>query len=276
MPSIGALLRPLDQLLRGDWRTDQPAGAGAADGAAANALSGLRLRLFVLWALALGALYGFFVGWYALFGGRSDAWLHVLAVMLKVPLLFLCTLLVTFPSLYVFGSLLGSRLSFRSMLRLLVATIVVNLTVAASMGPILGFFTLSTTSYGFMVLLNVALMGLAGLVSTGFLMRALVRLSNAQVQHAYGVQPQPPEPVVATGTISTPWPPPIPRAPAPEPAGVPPIFVVWIVTYGIVGAQMGWILRPFIGTPGAPFELFRARSGSVISGLSGAVQNLFN
>jgi hypothetical protein len=273
MPSIGALLRPLDRLLRGDWRMDQPEGAGAHEGA----LSGLRLRLFVPWALTLGALYGFFVGWFALFGGRTDALLHVLAVMLKVPLLFLCTLLVTFPSLYVFGALLGSRLSFSAMLRLLVATIVVNLTIAASLGPILGFFTLSTTSYGFMVLLNVALMGLAGLVSTGFLMRALVRLSSSQALRAYGEPVRAPEPGGAPmSATAAPWPPPIPRAPAPEPSGVPPIFIVWILTYGVVGAQMGWILRPFIGAPGAPFELFRARSGSVLSGLSGAVQSLFN
>lgn len=123
------------------------------------------------------------------------------------------------------------------------------------------------------MLLNVALMGLAGLVSTAFLMRALVRLSSSHALRAYGEPIKTPEPGAPT---AAPWPPPIPRAPAPEPSGVPPIFIVWIMTYGVVGAQMGWILRPFNGAPGAPFELFRARSGSVLSGLSGAVQSLFN
>ncbi|MHC4862420.1 MAG: hypothetical protein ACYTDY_20295 [Planctomycetota bacterium] len=32
--------------------------------------------------------------------------------------------------------------------------------------------------------------------------------------------------------------------------------------YGIVGAQMGWILRPFIGSPHLPFQVFRVRESS--------------
>lgn len=32
--------------------------------------------------------------------------------------------------------------------------------------------------------------------------------------------------------------------------------------YGLVGAQMGWLLRPFIGNPNLPFEWFRPRQGS--------------
>ena len=31
------------------------------------------------------------------------------------------------------------------------------------------------------------------------------------------------------------------------------VFVIWIMLYGIVGEQMGWILRPFIGNPELPF-----------------------
>jgi hypothetical protein len=42
---------------------------------------------------------------------------------LKVPTLFFLTLIVTFPSLYVFNALVGSRLDWGSMLRLLVASI---------------------------------------------------------------------------------------------------------------------------------------------------------
>jgi hypothetical protein len=52
------------------------------------------------------------------------------------------------------------------------------------------------------------------------------------------------------------------------------IFWVWILTYGVVGAQMGWILRPFIGAPGAPFELFRPREGSFLQGIYHAIQHM--
>ena len=98
----------------------------------------------------------------------------------KVPMLFFLTLIVTFPSLYVFNALVGSRLSFRTVLRLLVAALGVMLAVLASFGTIVVFFSLCTTSYPFMVLLNVAMFAVAGLLGMGFLLQTLHRLSLAQ------------------------------------------------------------------------------------------------
>jgi hypothetical protein len=36
---------------------------------------------------------------------------------------------------------------------------------------------------------------------------------------------------------------------------------VWIAIYAVVGMQLGWRLRPFIGSPG-PFEVFRSQGDS--------------
>ena len=36
----------------------------------------------------------------------------------------------------------------------------------------------------------------------------------------------------------------------------------WLVIYVFVGIQMGWVLRPFIGSPSAPVQFFRAESWS--------------
>jgi hypothetical protein len=36
----------------------------------------------------------------------------------------------------------------------------------------------------------------------------------------------------------------------------------WLVIYVFVGIQMGWVLRPFIGNPGAPVQFFRDDSWS--------------
>ena len=41
------------------------------------------------------------------------------------------------------------------------------------------------------------------------------------------------------------------------------IFRVWVIIYGLVGAQMGWILRPFIGAPDQAFAILRPRDGNV-------------
>ena len=53
------------------------------------------------------------------------------------------------------------------------------------------------------------------------------------------------------------------------------IFTVWTLMFAIVGAQMGWILRPFIGAPSRPFELFRERDSNFFEALMGVLRQLF-
>ena len=80
--------------------------------------------------------------------------MQLVATAVKVPALFYLTLFVTFPSLYVFNALVGSRLTLLSVLRLLVASLAVNLAVLASLGPIVLFFSLTTKSYPFIQLVE--------------------------------------------------------------------------------------------------------------------------
>lgn len=244
--SLLASLHALDQLLRG---RRSPASVSTAD-------EPLPLRTFVPWSAALGAAYGLFMGLYAL-GAMSAGGAGVkqlAACTIKLPLLFLLTLLVTFPSLYVFSALLGCRLSFSATLRLLVASITVSLAVGASLGPILGFFTLSTSSYPFIVLLNVALLGIGGLIGSTFLLRSLRALAAWELSEAGESGGEP----YAAG-----------------PSASDMIFTVWVVIYALVGLQMGWILRPFIGAPGSEFTLFRPQSGNVFESLWQCVHRLF-
>lgn len=240
----------LDELLRGNRTTAANGSLGRVD---------VPLRLFVPIAIGLGSTYGFFMGWFGVVSRSSPIYLQLLAGMIKLPALFLLTLMVTLPSLYVFNALLGSKLSFASTFRLLVGAIVVNLAVAAAFGPILGFFTISTTSYAFMILLNVTLLAIAGLVGLGFLLKAL-----------RGVSDRVPKTTVAGDD--------------PKLEGQPPrfdqgmqataIFRVWLVIYSLVGAQMGWLLRPFIGDPALPFAWFRARHGNFFQAVFQQLQNL--
>ena len=108
--------------------------------------------------------------------------LQVVASMVKVPLLFYLTLLVTLPSLYVFNALVGSRLSLSTVIRLLVASLGVIVTVLASLGPIVAFFSVSTTSYPFMVLFNVVVFAVAGVLGLTFLLQTLQRLNVAETR----------------------------------------------------------------------------------------------
>jgi hypothetical protein len=265
--------RQLDELLRGDRTSPDALREGRFN---------LPVRVFLTWAIVLGLLHGSFIGWFALFSdnphGDTHRYLQLTASTLKLPLLFLLTLGVTFPSLYVFGTLMGSRLDPRQTLRLLLASIVINLAVAASLGPILAFFTLCTSSYHFMILLNVGILGVAGLIGLGFLMRTLARLVEESVPLA---PPEPPSafrkpPGVQDAADVEPIPAARPAEPiSPSALAAASIVRVWMVLYAIVGMQMGWVLRPFIGNPEDPFTWFRERQGNVFASILGALRGLF-
>ncbi|MGH7214116.1 MAG: hypothetical protein ACREIT_05075 [Tepidisphaeraceae bacterium] len=89
-------LQALDRILRDEATRVSALQRGTIDIPAA----GLVIGLFFLAA----ALYGLCMGCYALTSGHGGGAMQMAASMLKVPALFFLTLLVTFPSLYVFNA----------------------------------------------------------------------------------------------------------------------------------------------------------------------------
>src|SRR5262249_30848545 len=159
--------------------------------------------------------------------------------------------------LYVFNALVGSRLSPTDVIRLLIASVGVNVTVLASLGPIVAFFSVCTTSYPFMVLFNVAVFAVAGLFGLRFLLQTLHRLNVAlaqppAVQSAVGETLSQAEPAGPLDPVRN-------RAVSEQ---VKTVFRLWVVVFGLVGAQMGWVLRPFIGNPNLSFTPFRHRESN--------------
>jgi hypothetical protein len=227
----------------------------------------------------LGMLYGLCMGTFALCNRAEPEFRQVLATVIKVPALFFLTLLVTTPSLYVFNALVGSRLTLPALLRLLVAAMAVILAVLASLGPIVAFFSLTTPNYSFMGLLNVLAFTVAGLLGLVFLLQTLHRLAVATTETIPEVVPATSE-TPGTGTLT--------GQPGP-PTGaldrlrdhvlgphVKKVFACWIVVFALVGAQMAWVLRPFIGDPQRPFEWFRQRESSFFEAVWRIVVNLFS
>jgi hypothetical protein len=240
------LIRAIDQLLRGHYTRADDLRSGRLE---------VPVRTLVQLGLLLGAGYGVFMGLFAVLRGGAGSWLQLFAAVVKVPLLFLLTLCVTFPSLYAFSALNQSSLRFAPLLRLMLVAIAIDLAVLASLGPVLGFFTLSTDSYPFMIVLNVAIFAIAGCISLGLLRRATETIFAAP----------PPEPAEVERT----------RSSAAQQRSRT-VLNVWVIVYGVVGAQMGWILRPFIGAPGKPFEWFRDRDSNFLLALLQTLHNLFH
>jgi hypothetical protein len=255
----------LDRVLRGDaTRLDELRSGRLEVSATGLALAGL----------VLAALYGICMGSYGIVTGKEGGWMQIISSMIKVPALFALTLLVTFPSLYVFNALVGSRLSLQSMLRLLVAGIAVMLALLASFGTIVAFFGFTSTSYNFMKLLNVLVFAVSGVIGLSFLLQTLHRLSVSMTDLSIARDLPPANPATPVDVRPATASPGDPPAPAPARPGaldrdggevgrnVKTVFRIWVVVFGLVGAQMSWVLRPFIGDPALPFAWFRQRQGN--------------
>jgi len=254
--------------------------------------------------IAMAVTYGFCMGVFSLIHGAesseySRALLQTFASMTKVPMLYCLTLLVTFPSLYVFNALVGSRLKVTPVFKLLVASLAVNLAVLVSLGPILAFFSASTPNYCFIVLLNVGIFTIAGILGLMFLVQALNRLAAStaqQISQTGAINQSRPRPSAArpqsptaqatsiVGSKIEPLPvesilvPSAIESPSNLALGrhVKKVFACWVMVFGLVGAQMGWVLRPFIGSPELPFQFFRARESNFFEAVVGAFWNMFS
>jgi len=270
-------IKSLDRVLKGQATDLASLRRGNIDISA----RGLSLLLAVL-----GAIYGVCMGVFALvtrwgMGQPSAGFLQMSYSAAKVPMLFLLTLAVTLPSLYVFNALVGCRLLFSAVVRLLVAALGVTLAVLASFGTIIAFFSLCTTSYPFMVLLNVLTFALAGVLGMTFLLKTLQRLSVAEGMASPTAEPTPiPQPSdLPTGEYAPASP---PRASGALDrlqgqgigAQVRAVFVIWVIVFSLVGAQMGWILRPFIGAPDVPVTFFRPRQSNFFEGVADKLADL--
>ena len=278
---FGNWIGQLDRILRGQ-ATSLPE---IKDGTIRIPVVGLSVVLVVL-----AAIYGFSVGWYALFNRPDGPGVEqLIASTVKMPALFFLTLVITFPSLYVFNVLVGSRLSMISMVRLLLAAMAVTLAVLASFATIVAFFAVTTTNYSFMSLLNVLCCTVGGVLGLLFLFQTLHRLTIATEQ-AELPSDQAPNPDLEkpqegeeensdsdakegsqSGDVSV-----LDRPPGHVLSRHTRIvFSCWMILFALVGGQMSWVLRPFIGDPNRPFEIFRARESNFFEAVWRTLLTLF-
>jgi hypothetical protein len=183
------------------------------------------LDMFIVTFL-LTAVYGLVVGVCVGLG----SW-QVLYNPIKMPFILVLTLALTVFTLYVFSSYFGARLSFLQTLALsMTATTVISIILAAFAPITFVFMFTAPESYNFHVLVNVAVFSIAGFFGVSFLLAAM--------RHVHRDNPQ-----LATFLN---------------------VVKGWIVLYGIVGAQMSWLLRPFFH---ATNVFLRPRGGNIFEAI---------
>ncbi|MCX7046340.1 MAG: hypothetical protein NTX50_12750 [Candidatus Sumerlaeota bacterium] len=183
---------------------------------------------FIRFLLAtVAALYGFYGPSMGLFRGYYPA----LASGLKLPFLFILTLLICFPPFYAINCLYGPHLRFRQCLRLMLIATSANAAALASYALVSYFLTLTSTKqdYNFLVMNHVAIFGLAGIASL------MVIVLVFRATHKRLGRPIRPLVVLAWGGL-----------------------------YAFVGTQMAWTLRPWIGDWSVTYVFLRRHGGSFI------------
>ncbi len=169
-------------------------------------------------------IYGAIIG-----ATNSTMPIQILASAVKLPALYLVTLIVCLPTLYIFNAFFGSRSTIRQHWAYLLSAITVISVLLCGFAPITLFFLLTVNDKFFFLLLNVAIFALTGILGVSFLYRTM----------------KPTEANEQSGNIKI----------------RKNILKFWLGLYGFVGTQLGWTLRPFFGT-GSTFEVFRPREGS--------------
>ncbi len=208
--------------------------------------------------------------------GASNSWQQAISSAVKLPLLFLATLAICLPTLYLFNLVFGARLSVLQAVALIFTSITVTAVLTLAFTPISLFFLITAHNYAFLKVVNIAILILTAVVGLRFLtegMRALnehqIRVAQVQAAQAHAAQAlafQASQPAQAQPAV-------VPAPLAPElagrgqlPAGQRPasmsLLYIWILLFGFVGTQLAWTLRPFFGSPGEPFGIFRNLNGT--------------
>lgn len=187
-----------------------------------------KIRAMLISSAAFLAFYGF------LLGSTHSLW-QMVSSGVKTPLLFLMTLFICAPAMYIFNLLFGSNQTFTQSLALALIPITMTATILLSLAPVTLMFTLTTPdSYQFFKLLNVLFFSLSAIMGVFYLNVGLQTVTAA-----------------VRDKLSTSW----------------MLLGFWFMIYAFSGSQLAWALRPFVGHPAAPFELFRQYGGNVYSNI---------
>jgi len=170
---------------------------------------------------------------------EAAGWKLPISAAIKVPALFLLTLALCLPALYVLNLLLGLALHFDKTLALILFALAATGIMLAVFVPIVGLFSIVTENYHFAKLMHVGVFAVAGIFGVKVLWEGLKKMS-----------------VVRTAKVRS-------------------LLAVWLLIYGLVGGQIAWSLKPWIGTPYLPATPpFRVVSGNIYVSTMKSIEQL--
>ncbi len=182
---------------------------------------GIKLEQLIF-SLSIATL--FFLAIYGAILGSTSGGLQVLSSAIKLPALYLLTTIICLPTLYFYDIVSGSKYTFKQYLALCFASLAIMSVMLFGLAPVTLFFRISINHYKFLVLLNVAILGISGFIGINFLYQRMIALAEPDSDFAKQRKI---------------------------------VIKSWLVLFAFVGSQLGWTLRPFFGNSQDPFALFR-------------------
>jgi hypothetical protein len=192
-----------------------------------------KLVRLTLYAALSAALYG------ATMGLRHSP-LQAAASAVKVPALFLFTLMICLPALHFLGLLFGSPIRLGQSVGVLVAGICPTSILLSAFAPISLFFLISGTDAPFLILMHVVVFAFCGATGLVTIHRDFHQVRDALDPKLSGV---------ATDHL----------------------LKVWMLLYMFVGTQMAYNLAPFVNRDGGPVTLFNHGHGNFYSYIGGII-----
>lgn len=178
---------------------------------------------------------------YGVVMGSYHSFLQSAVAGMKVVLLFLSTIILCFPSFFIIQQVLGSKMSIRQMILIVLSGVMLTATIALSFAPIVIVFQVTGGNYHFLQLLHVAIFIFGGVFGMKLMVDALKYACDQK-----NIYPQ---------------------------IGVT-VFRIWVIILAFVGIQLAWNLRPFLCEKNEKFTWFRKYEGNFYTAIIYSVEQL--
>jgi hypothetical protein len=173
--------------------------------------------------------------------GSYHSFLQSLVAGVKVTFLFLCSIIICFPSFFVIQQVLGSKMSFRQMIFIVLSGFTLTSAIALSFSPIVILFQVTGGNYHFLQLLHVGIFVFSGIFGMKLMVDSLkYACEKKEIYPHIGVT----------------------------------VFRIWIIILAFVGIQISWNLRPFLCNKNEEFKLFRKYEGNFYTAVVYSVRQL--
>jgi hypothetical protein len=195
-------------------------------------------RRLILNQLLIICLFTFL---YGIVMGSYHSFFQSIVAGFKVTFLFFSAIIICFPSFYVIQQVLGSKMTMRQMVFIILSGFVLTSAIAISFSPVVILFQVTGGNYHFLQLLHVAIFIFSGIFGMKLMVDALkFACEKKDIYPHIGVN----------------------------------VFRIWMIILAFVGIQIAWNLRPFLCDKTEEFKLFRKYEGNFYTAIIYSVQQL--